>query len=138
VSLWRSCGLMLQSRNHRERGQDMAEFALILPVLFFILMVIFDFGRAAYYGSALHNAAREGARFGIIFPDDAAAIEVLVQERALGMPPAEVVVSVFYPDDGKIEVMAEWNMTFVTPLIGSFFDGGTLPLGSRATMRIEE
>jgi Flp pilus assembly protein TadG len=128
---------MSQSRLRRERGQDLAEFALIFPVLFFILMVIFDFGRATYYGSALHNAAREGARYGIIHPDDVEGIQALVADRAVAVPAPAVAVNVNYPAEGVIEVTAHWTMSFVTPLIGNFFDGGVLPLGSRSTMRIE-
>jgi Flp pilus assembly protein TadG len=42
----------------RERGQDLAEFALILPILLLILMVILDLGRAVYYYSSMMSSSR--------------------------------------------------------------------------------
>ena len=121
-----------------ERGQEAAEFALIFPVLFLLLMAIFDLGRVTYYNSALHNAVREGARYGVINPGDVAGIEALVKARALGMPAADVTVSVSSPSADEIRVTAEYPMPIITPLIGQFFGGSnTVLLGSQATMRVE-
>jgi Flp pilus assembly protein TadG len=44
------------------RGQTLAEFALALPIFLFILMGIFDFGRAIYMYNGVSQAARELAR----------------------------------------------------------------------------
>ena len=44
------------------RGQTLAEFAIALPVFLFILMGIFDFGRAIYMYNGVSEAARELAR----------------------------------------------------------------------------
>lgn len=41
-------------------GQSLVEFAIVLPVLLLLVVMIFDLGRAVYYSSAIHNAAREG------------------------------------------------------------------------------
>ena len=52
-------------RRHRAgsgRGQTLAEFAIALPVFLFILMAIFDFGRAIYMYNGVSEAARELAR----------------------------------------------------------------------------
>ena len=46
----------------RQRGQELAEYALALPVILLILMSILDLGRVVYVYSALHNSVREGAR----------------------------------------------------------------------------
>ena len=37
----------------------MIEFALVIPVFMLLAVVIFDLGRAIYYYSTIHNAARE-------------------------------------------------------------------------------
>jgi hypothetical protein len=50
------------------RGQSLVEFALIIPIFLLLMVVIFDLGRAVYYYSAIHNAAREGARYGAAKP----------------------------------------------------------------------
>ena len=47
-------------------AQSMLEFALILPMAFLLLIGFIDIGRAVFYYSTLTNAAREGARAGIV------------------------------------------------------------------------
>jgi len=49
-----------------ERGAVAAEFALLLPVLLTILFGIIEFGFIMYGREVVTNAAREGARFGIV------------------------------------------------------------------------
>jgi hypothetical protein len=44
------------------RGQSLAAFALALPIFLFILMAIFDFGRAIYMYNGVSQASRELAR----------------------------------------------------------------------------
>lgn len=52
---------------HDEDGQNIVEFALLLPLLMYILMGIIQFGFifAAYL--TINNAVREGARWGTIY-----------------------------------------------------------------------
>jgi Flp pilus assembly protein TadG len=47
-----------------ERGANLAEFAIIAPLLLLLLAGIADFGRAFQTYIVLTNAAREGARMG--------------------------------------------------------------------------
>jgi hypothetical protein len=128
-----------QRRNRHELGQDAVEFALIFPILFLILMGIFDLGRATYLASMLHNIVREGARYGTVFPDDTAGIEAAIDNLAVGVDPDLLDVTILVDEDaGFIQVGVEYEMPLVTPLIGSFFGGAnTLPLSSQATMRLE-
>ena len=48
----------------RERGAELVEFALILPLILVLIMGIFDFGLAFQRYEVVTNAAREGARLG--------------------------------------------------------------------------
>lgn len=48
------------------RAQSMTEFALIAPILFFMIFAIVDFGRAVYYYVTISQAANEGARVAIV------------------------------------------------------------------------
>lgn len=50
-------------------GQALVEFALIFPLLFLLVMGLFDLGRAVFYYSTLNTAVREGTRFAIVQPD---------------------------------------------------------------------
>ncbi len=47
-------------------GQSLIEFALILPLFFFMVTVFLDLGRASFSYSTLNNAVREGNRFAIV------------------------------------------------------------------------
>jgi Flp pilus assembly protein TadG len=48
----------------RRRGQSVAEFAIILPILLLLLAAAIDLGRLFYAFVAVENAAKEGALFG--------------------------------------------------------------------------
>jgi len=48
-----------------KNGQSMVEMAMIAPFLVMILLLLIDFGRAAYDYATLAGAAREGARAAI-------------------------------------------------------------------------
>jgi hypothetical protein len=50
------------SRGGRERGQALAEFAVILPVFALLVFGLLEAGRMVHADSALAQAAREGAR----------------------------------------------------------------------------
>ena len=49
-------------------GQSLVEFALLFPLLIFLVMGLFDIGRAVLYYAILNTAAREGTRFAIVQP----------------------------------------------------------------------
>lgn len=58
--------------NDRERGQAVIELALCLPLLLLVVLGIFDFGFMFQRFEVVTNAAREGARVGVL-PDYAPA-----------------------------------------------------------------
>ncbi len=47
-------------------GQSLVEMAMVLPVLALLTFGLLDFGRAYYFQVSITNAAREGARVGIL------------------------------------------------------------------------
>ena len=61
-------------RRERSRGQALVEFAIILPVFFLVVAGMFDLGLGVYSDLTLVNAAREGARLGVIDPCNTSAI----------------------------------------------------------------
>ncbi len=132
---------LVKTHARGERGQDLVEFALIFPVLFLILMGIFDMGRAIYYTSTLHSAAREGARYASVAPTDNAGIQAAVEYMAVGITPADLTITATVVRGGSydvVNVVVTYNMPIVTPLIGAFFGGGnTVTLGSQASMKTE-
>ena len=57
---------MFRNRDRSSRGQTMVEFALVLPILMFLLTGFFDLGRVVLAHDALGHAAREAARYAIV------------------------------------------------------------------------
>ena len=55
---------------HEETGQNIVEFALLLPILMYILLGIIQFGFIFATYVTLNNAVREGARWGTIYVYD--------------------------------------------------------------------
>lgn len=66
LPLWRT--LFRHERARRSRGQSVAEFAVVLPIMLLILAGAVDLGRAFYAYVAVENAAKEGALYGARHP----------------------------------------------------------------------
>lgn len=70
------------------RGQAVVEFALILPVFMLMLFGAIEFGRAYYTLHLLTNAAREGARTGMLpeklEADVTSTVNDFLQDAGLG------------------------------------------------------
>jgi len=56
-------------RSHRGRGQALVEFALVIPIFLVVLALILYFGFMLYSKMTVINAAREGARAGVVTAD---------------------------------------------------------------------
>lgn len=57
------------SFDQKQRGQDLMEFALVLPFLLLIIFGVLDLGRLFHSAITVTNAARVGARFGALRSD---------------------------------------------------------------------
>ena len=51
---------------HRDSGAAVVEFALVLPMLLVVVVIIFDAGMLLYDKAVITNASREAARAGIV------------------------------------------------------------------------
>ena len=70
----------------RPRGQDLVEYALLVPFTLLAILALFDLGRLVYAYSVLQNAAREGARYATVRnPTAEAAIESYILKRTPGL-----------------------------------------------------
>lgn len=78
---------MTNDKSMRHRGQGLVEFALILPLLLLIIIGIIEFGRILFIYVNVSNAAREGARYGIVKPKDQAGITGATNEQLALIPP---------------------------------------------------
>jgi hypothetical protein len=133
----------------RNRGQALVEFAIILPVFFLLVAGMFDLGLGIYSDLTLVNAAREGARLGIVDPGNTSAIEARVRAMADNLDPAKLDVEIacerasggsfgsctdpqWQPGDAT-RVTVRYDYTAFFPLLF----GTEIPLASEAKMRIE-
>lgn len=57
-------------RSRSERGAAITEFALLAPVMVLLVMGVVDLARGYQMQIRLENAAREGAAFAQIYPND--------------------------------------------------------------------
>ncbi|HEX5645896.1 MAG TPA: TadE/TadG family type IV pilus assembly protein [Nitrospira sp.] len=108
-----------------ERGIAAAEFALLLPVFLLILFSIIEFGMLMYGREIVTNAAREGARAGIVIGPNkpaAGAITAIANNylTGTGINPADVT---FTPtgaggvNPSTLTVQAVYNYNFLIPYI---------------------
>jgi Flp pilus assembly protein TadG len=67
------------------RGQELVEFAIILPVLFLIIFGTIDLGRLFFAGVSITNVAREGARYAGLHRD-----KITLTSGACSAPPSLV------------------------------------------------
>jgi len=130
-----------------ERGQALAEFALVLPLVLLFIAGIVEMGRAWNIKQAVTDAAREGARYTVVQDPvvaDADAVKSKIMER-LALASIETA-------DITIEPSAGWRMTgqamtvtvstqFQMGLIGALLDWAGAPsvvtISTNATMRNE-
>ncbi len=124
------------------RGQSLVEFALLLPIMLLLAVMLVDLGRAIYYYSVIFNAAREGARYGIIHPTDGSGIEAAARSLTVGLDQDDLTISSILPSPpvsgSVVRVIATYRFRAVTPLANLFVSGGFIDLTSRSTMYIEK
>jgi len=70
------------TRTRSARGTSTVEMAIVLPLLFMLLFGIGEFGVGFMRWQALVNAAREGARVGVVYrePCNAGQVQTEVQQ----------------------------------------------------------
>ena len=138
--LWGSS--WFQHRNtHAERGQAVIEFALVLPILAALVIVLLQFGRVIYMWISLTHLANEGARYATVngFPGGASSPgNFLCPKLATDSASTAKTVIVTFTDgtptagDGvSVKVSEKYKLI-------PYWHGATLPLSVTASMRLEQ
>jgi Flp pilus assembly protein TadG len=141
-------GLMRSARWKSERGAELIEFALIVPILVLLLAGIFDFGMMFRAYEVVTNAAREGARVGVLPGYGDADVEDRVDAymAVSGLTgPYTVAVANMPVATGAGTFTARAvtiNYTYQFTIlggVGAFFGGGlgNIPLRAQSVMRTE-
>lgn len=129
---------LLVSTLRDRRGSSLVEMALTLPIVLMMLFGTLDLGRAVYAQNVITNAAREGARYGVVPPYDSQAIMDYTETFIIGLNPDEVTVQTEQPSADTVRVTVTYSFSTVTPLVGKFLgDNGTVTLKSVSTMSVE-
>lgn len=132
--------MLARLRGYGDRGQDLVEFALILPVLLLLLLGIMEFGIVIFTYDTIANAAREGARYGIIHhePGDDSDIEAATRRLTTGLDPAALGIDIDLSDPNRIQVEIFYEYNLITgPVILAVGGNPALNLHTVATMYTE-
>ncbi|MFC4321748.1 TadE/TadG family type IV pilus assembly protein [Litchfieldia salsa] len=115
----------------KQSGQSLVEFALVLPMLLFLLFGIVDFGRVFHAYLTVDHAGREAARAASIGSAD--VVDVAVANGAsINLTASQVA---YTTSGGEAQIIITYPMTFITPVIGSLFSPYNLT--NTTIMRIE-
>lgn len=138
-------GKLIRKRSDGERGQAMAEFALIIPIFLLLVFAIVDFGMGFHAWITVTNSAREGARLGAVGAD-ATAVEARVRDTAASLDDAQMTVVVGNAQGAPgeaVTVDVDYDYELITPLssIMGMLSGNTigpnLEFHSKSEMRLE-
>jgi Flp pilus assembly protein TadG len=124
----------------KQKGQALVEFAIILPIVILVLMAILEFGIMLNTYLKIENAAREGARAGIV-GKSYTEIGTLVTTISPSLNSSKMSV-VITPTEaqrksgGTLTVKVNYNYETMLPIISSII-GDSIILRSETSMRIE-
>jgi len=132
-----------------EAGQALVEVAIALPILLALLVGIFEFARAYNVQQVITNAAREGARLGVLPSTTEAEAKQRATDRLAEANIAGAVTSVTWTCSSPCEtgsavsvtVVVDHTFLFIGPVLALISGSGTgtftIALQSTSTMRKE-
>lgn len=141
-------------RFRSDRGAELVEFALVLPILLLVVLGIVDFGFLFQRMEVVTNAAREGARIGVLqgyTPADVVSRicnylnegGVPTTNCGTGNPTITVNQSYAIPNSSmtgtRVQVTYSHQYSFIGPFLGLFGGGlSSVPVSAVAVMRNEQ
>lgn len=130
----------MRKRLHYEQGSSVAELAVVLPLLLFLILGVLDLGRSFRTYSALTNAAHEGGRWLTTHPTDVngARSRVFVEAGVVGLQPSTISITITpakssYQAGDLVTVFVQHSYPL---LFGSLTGIPNLPLKVHVTMRV--
>jgi Flp pilus assembly protein TadG len=139
---------VITSRWQSERGAELIEFAVVLPLLLLLIAGIVDFGMMFRTYEAVTNAAREGARVGVLpgydVPDVQARVDAYLAASGLTGAHTTTVTDVPVATGAGTFSARSVDLTYTysfavlgmaAPLFGGSF--GSITLNAVSVMRTE-
>ncbi len=139
----------MNRRIRGEIGQSLLEYTLVLPVFVVLVLGVIEFGLLYFQYNSVTNAAREGARTGIVMATAACPLSCLEDEVeaaalaiAVGLDPDFVDVDVDWPESTngipQVSVRVAYRTSYITRMLIEAAGGnGEITLESTATMQRE-
>jgi len=123
-----------KAKGRGEKGQDLVEFAVILPVLLLLLLGIIEFGIVVFSYNTVASAARDGARAGVVPSASADDVVSAALARAPGLGLTADDVSVDLGGD-IVRVQVAYDCTLISaPVIEAVGGNPVIHLQTAATM----
>jgi Flp pilus assembly protein TadG len=123
-----------------QSGQELVEFAIVLPLLLLVAFGVLDLGRVFHSAITITNAAREGARYGMTHVDDEEGIVAvtLAEAQNSGIDLSTSIIDVSCPDncdsESPIRVTVQYDFTFI--MVGLVFPNPNLTITRYAEMMV--
>jgi Flp pilus assembly protein TadG len=123
-----------------QSGQELVEFAIVLPLLLLVAFGVLDLGRIFHSAITITNAAREGARYGMTHVDDVDGIlaVTLAEAQNSGIDLSTSIIDVSCPEGCEpglpIRVTVEYDFTFI--MVGFVFPNPNLTITRYAEMMV--
>lgn len=123
-----------------KQGQALVELALVLPILILLIMGTIEFGRIFHSYLLITNAAREGARAGIVGSDDA-AIRTTVKDVSASLALTDNQINIEPVQGSRVRgvpltIQVNYSITLITPVLDAVMPN-PYPLTAMSTMRVE-
>ena len=127
----------------------MVEFSLVIILLVFVFMGVFDFGRAIYYFTVLNNTVQEAARASIIcgadVPTNCSSNDSAAKTKALGtivgvpIRSSDITISPTTRQYGDtVTVTGTVTYNAITPFISRIIgNGGSITMNARTQMIVQ-
>jgi len=125
------------SPERRNDGQGLVEFALVLPFLLLLILGIIEFSYVFAAYTSLFNAAREGARHGVVQPMDKTGIVYSAKGKIFLVNPNKATIKVGYDNgpntsvftdtagisvgESRVLINITYDLPTITPLIHSLW-----------------
>jgi Flp pilus assembly protein TadG len=135
----------MNPRHGQERGQDLVEYALVLPLFLFLAFSIIELSLLFFDYVTVSNAAREGARAGIVMASNECNLacvdnlaEAAARDLTVGLIADRLDVFVTHPDTDQVQVEVRYSAPLITGMVIKAVGGsGEVDIVSSATMTRE-